>query len=145
MSKKKNKNDNKDEIPIDHQIESKNLQYTITLKDNEIESLKAENLKRKQNIIALQTETSNLKNVCSNKHLIEKKLQKSLVKNENQQKEINKLNNELLNTQNKSNEEKKELENFYMPKEEDYNISFDERKFLMNEWWTKHEQLLIDS
>ena len=116
MSKKKNKNDNKDEIPIDHQIESKNLQYTITLKDNEIESLKAENLKRKQNIIALQTETSNLKNLCSNKHLIEKKLQKSLVKNENQQKEINKLNNELLNIQNNFNEEKKELEKFYNAK-----------------------------
>lgn len=116
MSKKKNKNDNKDEIPIDHQTESKNLQYTILLKDNEIESLKAENLKRKQNIIALQTETSNLRNVCSNKHLIEKKLQKSLVKNENQQKEINKLNNELLNIQNKFNEEKKDLENFYNAK-----------------------------
>jgi len=116
MSKKKNKNDNKDEIPIDHQVESKNLQYTISLKDIEIENLKAENLKRKQNIIALLTETSNLKNVCSNKHLIEKKLQKSLVKNENQQKEINKLNNELLNIQNKFNEEKKELEKFYNAK-----------------------------
>jgi hypothetical protein len=116
MSKKKNKNDNKDQIPIDHQIESKNLQYTITLKDNEIESLKAENLKRKQNIIALQTETSNLKNVCSNKHIIEKKLQKSLIKNENQQREINKLNNELLNIQNKCDEDKKELENFYNAK-----------------------------
>ena len=116
MSKKKNKNDNKDEIPIDHQVESKNLQYTITLKDVEIENLKAENLKRKQNIIALQTETSNLKDVCSNKHLIEKKLQKSLVKNENQQKEINKLNNELSNIQNKFNEEKKELEKFYNAK-----------------------------
>lgn len=116
MSKKKSKNDKKDEIPIDHQVESKNLQYTISLKDIEIENLKEENLKRKQNIIALQTETSNLKNICHNKHLIEKKLQKSLVKNENQQKEINKLNNELLNIQDKSNEEKKELENFYNAK-----------------------------
>ena len=116
MSKKKSKNDKKDEIPIDHQVESKNLQYTISLKDIEIENLKEENLKRKQNIIALQTETSNLKNICYNKHLIEKKLQKSLVKNENQQKEINKLNNELLNIQDKSNEEKKELENFYNAK-----------------------------
>ena len=116
MSKKKSQNDKKDEIPIDHQVESKNLQYTISLKDIEIENLKEENLKRKQNIIALQTETSNLKNICYNKHLIEKKLQKSLVKNENQQKEINKLNNELLNIQDKSNEEKKELENFYNAK-----------------------------
>lgn len=39
----------------------------------------------------------------------------------------------------------KELENFYMPKEEDQNIPFDERKILMNEWWVKHEQLLIES
>ena len=39
----------------------------------------------------------------------------------------------------------KELENFYMPKEEDQSIPFDERKILMNEWWVNHEQLLIES
>jgi hypothetical protein len=39
----------------------------------------------------------------------------------------------------------KELEKFYIPKEEDYNIPIGERKILMNEWWVKHEQLLIDS
>jgi hypothetical protein len=39
----------------------------------------------------------------------------------------------------------KELENFYMPKEEDRSIPLEERKVLMNEWWVKHEQLLIES
>lgn len=39
----------------------------------------------------------------------------------------------------------KELENFYMPKEEDRSIPLEERKILMNEWWVKHEQLLIES
>ena len=39
----------------------------------------------------------------------------------------------------------KQLENFYMPQEEDQTIPFEKRKILMNEWWTKHEQLLIDS
>ena len=39
----------------------------------------------------------------------------------------------------------KELESFYMPKEEDQTIPFEKRKILMNEWRTKHEQLLIES
>ena len=39
----------------------------------------------------------------------------------------------------------KELENFYMPKEEDRSIPFEERKLLMRQWWVKHEQLLIES
>ncbi|MBO7505117.1 hypothetical protein J6T66_03040 [bacterium] len=39
----------------------------------------------------------------------------------------------------------KELEKFYMPKEEDRSIPFEERKNLMNERWVKHEQLLIES
>ena len=39
----------------------------------------------------------------------------------------------------------KELEKFYMPKEEDRTIPLEERKVLMNEWWVKHEQLLIES
>jgi len=39
----------------------------------------------------------------------------------------------------------KELENFYMSKEEDCTIPFEERKVLMNERWVKHEQLLIES
>lgn len=39
----------------------------------------------------------------------------------------------------------KELESFYMPKEEDQTIPFEKRKILMNEWRIKHEQLLIES
>ncbi len=39
----------------------------------------------------------------------------------------------------------KELESFYMPKEEDQTIPFEKRKKLMNEWRIKHEQLLIES
>ena len=39
----------------------------------------------------------------------------------------------------------KELEKFYMPKEEDRTIPFEERKILMHERRVKHEQLLIES
>ena len=48
MSKNKKKDENaKAEVPIDYQVESKNLQYTITLKDNEIDMLQKENIKKK--------------------------------------------------------------------------------------------------
>ena len=39
----------------------------------------------------------------------------------------------------------KELESFYLPKEEDSSIPYNERKILMNQRRTKHEQLLIES
>ena len=115
-NKKKNKGENNNEIPIDHQIESKNLQYTLSLKNSEIEMLKDENLKRKKNIVSLLEESSNLKKICSDRFILEKKLQKSMIKNENQEKTINKLNNDLINIQDKYEEEKKELEKLYMLK-----------------------------
>ena len=40
MSKQKKEKDNGQEIPIDFQVESKNLNYTIVLRENEIEMLK---------------------------------------------------------------------------------------------------------
>jgi hypothetical protein len=113
MSKNK-KGEAKQAVPIDHQIESKNLQYTLTLKNNEIEMLKEENSKRKNHIISLEKESTNLKNILSDRHILEKKLLKSLKKNENQDKEIKKLNNDISNIQDKCSTEKKELENFYM-------------------------------
>ena len=51
MSKNKKKDGNsKVDVPIDYQVESKNLQYTITLKDNEIDMLQKENVKKKEYI-----------------------------------------------------------------------------------------------
>ena len=43
MSKQKKEKDNGQEIPIDFQVESKNLNYTIVLRENEIEMLKKDN------------------------------------------------------------------------------------------------------
>ena len=52
MSKNKKKDANaKVDVPIDYQVESKNLQFTITLKDNEIDMLQKENQKKKEYII----------------------------------------------------------------------------------------------
>ena len=43
MSKQKKEKDTGQEIPIDFQVESKNLNYTIVLRENEIEMLKKDN------------------------------------------------------------------------------------------------------
>ena len=62
MSKNKKKDANaKGDVPVDFQVESKNLQYTITLKDQEIDLLQKENQHKKDYIIQLETEIQKLK------------------------------------------------------------------------------------
>ncbi len=62
MSKNKKKDANaKAEVPIDFQVESKNLQYTITLKDQEIDRLQLENEHKKAYILKLEEEIQKLK------------------------------------------------------------------------------------
>ena len=57
MSKNKKKDANaKADVPIDFQVESKNLQYTITLKDQEIDLLQKENQHKKEYINKLEEE-----------------------------------------------------------------------------------------
>ena len=56
MSKQKKEKDTGQEIPIDFQVESKNLNYTIVLRENEIEMLKKDNEEKGSTILALESE-----------------------------------------------------------------------------------------
>ena len=61
MSKNKKKDANaKADVPVDFQVESKNLQYTITLKDQEIDLLQKENQHKKDYITKLEQEIDEL-------------------------------------------------------------------------------------
>ena len=64
MSKQKKEKDTGQEIPIDFQVESKNLNYTIVLRENEIEMLKKDNEEKGSTILALESEVSNLRSAC---------------------------------------------------------------------------------
>ena len=62
MSKNKKKDANaKSDVPVDFQVESKNLQYTITLKDQEIDLLQKENQHKKEYITQLEQEIQQLR------------------------------------------------------------------------------------
>ena len=111
MSKNKKKNNNaKADVPIDYQVESKNLQYTITLKDNEIGMLQKENNKKKEYIIELEKEIQKLRKDYVNAYELENTIKSNHKKIEQQEKEIENLNNQLKEQKKKNDEEKKQIE-----------------------------------
>ena len=114
MSKNKKKDPNaKGEVPIDYQVESKNLQYTITLKDNEIDRLQKENVKRKEYILELENEIQKLKKDYIKAYELENKIKDNHKKIEQQEKEIENLNNQIRDQNRKNDEEKKQIEQNY--------------------------------
>ena len=113
MSKKKEKEQNNLEPPIDYQVELKNLQYTIVLKDNEITSLKEQNDKRGNIIKKLENDYNALKKVCANNYELEKEIGKLRHNGELLQKEIEKLNQDILIQKRKYLEEKEQMEKLY--------------------------------
>ena len=116
MSKKKEKEQTNQEPPIDYQIELKNLQYTITLKDNEIISLKEQNDKRGDYIKKLENDYYALKKVCANNYELEKEIGRLRHNGELLQKEIENLNREILNQKRKFLEEKEQMEKLHNAK-----------------------------
>ena len=116
MSKKKDKDSNNQEPPIDFQIELKNLQYTITLKDNEITSLKEQNDKRGNYIKNLENDYYALKKVCANNYELEKEIGRLRHNGELLQKDIENLNREMLNQKRKFLEEKEQMEKLHNAK-----------------------------
>ena len=111
MSKNKKKDANaKADVPIDYQVESKNLQYTITLKDNEIGMLQKENNKKKEYIIELEKEIQKLRKDYVNAYELENTIKSNHKKIEQQEKEIENLNNQLKEQKKKNDEEKKQIE-----------------------------------
>ena len=112
MSKKKEKIKSND-APIDYQLATKNLQYTIVIKDTDIERLKEECKDKKEYIIQLEDEVTNLRKNAVNAFELEKQLRKVLAKNERLEKEVDNFNNRLLEQRKKFDEEKKLLESTY--------------------------------
>ena len=111
MSKNKKKDANaKAEVPIDFQVESKNLQYTITLKDQEIDRLQLENEHKKSYIIKLEEEIQKLKKDYIKAYELENTIKKNHNKIEKQEKEIENLHNQMDVQKKKNDEEKKQLE-----------------------------------
>jgi len=114
MSKNKKKDANaKGEVPIDYQVESKNLQYTITLKDMEIDDLLKENVKKKQYITNLEEEIKKLKKDYVHAYELENIIKGNKQKIEQQDKEIENLNNKINDIKKKNEEEKKQIEANY--------------------------------
>ena len=111
MSKNKKKDANaKTDVPIDYQVESKNLQYTITLKDNEIDMLQKENEKKKQYITELEKELQKLKKDYIKAYELENTIKTNHKKIEQQEKEIENLHNQMEVQKKKNEEEKKQIE-----------------------------------
>ena len=94
-------------------LDTKNLQYTISLRENEIEVLKADIQNKKTYILNLEGEISNLRNGCLNNYKIEKELKLYKLKTDNLEKEIDKLNNDIINQQRKFDEEKRNIEKLH--------------------------------
>ena len=112
MSKKKNK-EKKDAAPLDYQLATKNLQYTIVIKDTDIDRLKTDNNTKSNYILSLENEISTLRANAVNAFELENKLKKILKRNEILQKESDNFNNRLIEERKKFEEEKKRMENTY--------------------------------
>ena len=112
MSKQKDNSTNQ-EIPIDYQVEIKNIQYTMVLRDKEIGALKEQLAKNGTYIKKLESEIFDLKRQCSYNHDLDKKVGKLRHSNEILQKEIEKLNQEILIQRKKYLEEKEQIEKSY--------------------------------
>ena len=111
MSKNKKKDANaKGDAPVDFQVESKNLQYTITLKDQEIDLLQKENQHKKDYIIQLETEIQKLKKDYIKAYELENTIKKDHKTIEKQKNEIDNLHNQMEAQKRKSDEEKRQIE-----------------------------------
>ena len=120
MNKKKEKEKEKESTneapPIDYLIENKNLQYTITLKDKEILSLKEQNDKRGDIIKKLEKDYFELKKVCVNNYELEKEIGRLRHSKELLTKDVENLQKEIIIQKTKFLEEKNEMEKLYNSK-----------------------------
>jgi len=114
--KEKEKESNNEAPPIDYLIENKNLQYTITLKDKEILSLKEQNDKRGNLIKKLENDYFELKKVCVNNYELEKEIGRLRHSKELLTKDIENLQKEIIIQKTKFLEEKNEMEKLYNSK-----------------------------
>ena len=140
MSKQKKDKEKGDEIPIDFQVESKNLNYTIALRENEIQMLKRDNEEKGNAILTLESELANLRSACFASFKSEKELKVYKTKYEQMEKEVQRLTDELNNQQKKFDQEKKEIQ-------EAHNSEVNRLKLINESYHQKIEmvnQLVID-
>ena len=131
MSKKRENSTNQ-EIPIDYQIEIKNMQYTIVLRDKEIGGLKEQIVKNGTYIKKLESDIFDLKKQCSYNHDLDKKLGKLRHNNELLQKDIQQLNQDILTQKKKYLEEKEQIE-------KTYNLKINQMQTTINNYTQKLE------
>ena len=112
MSRNK-ENSTAQEIPIDYQVEIKNMNYTILLRENEIADLKKELIKNTTYMKKLEGEVFDLKKQCANNFELDKKIGKLRHSNDLLQKEIEKLNQDILNQKKAFLEEKAQAEKLF--------------------------------
>ena len=139
MSKKKDKQ-NSNEPPIDYQIESKNLQYTITLRELEIEDLKKDNQNKANYLSNLEDDIKDLRNACINQYKLDKELKEYKAKCDHLEREVEKLNEDIINNHKKFEEEKRQIEN-------NFNNQINQLKLTIDAYSQKVEmanQLIID-
>ena len=112
MSKKK-ENLTSQEIPLDYQVEIKNMNYTILLKENEIADLKNVLVKNSNYMKKLESEIFDLKKQCANNYELDKKIGKLRHNNDILQKENEKLKQDILNQKKAYLEEKAQSEKLF--------------------------------
>ena len=126
MSKKeKEKEATTQEIPIDYQIEIKNMQYTIVLRDKDIASMKEQLGKNVVYMKKLEGDIFELKKQVAYYYDIEKKLGKERHSNDLLKKEIENLNQEILNQKRKYLEEKAQTEKLFNARINQMQITID--------------------
>ena len=101
------------EMPFDYQIEMKNMQYTIVLRDKDIASLKEQLGKSGTYIQKLEGDIFELKKQIAYYYNIEKKLAEERHSNDLLKKDIENLKEEILNQKKTYLEEKTQSEKLY--------------------------------
>ena len=146
MSKNKKKDANaKADVPVDFQVESKNLQYTITLKDQEIDLLQKENQHKKDYITKLEQEIDKLKKDYIKAYELENTIKTNHKKIEKQEKEIENLHNQMEVQKRKSEEEKKQIEQNYQDEIQQLNVIIESSKQkveMANQLTTENQELI---
>ena len=110
---KKEKESTVQEMPFDYQIEMKNMQYTIVLRDKDIASLKEQLGKSGTYIQKLEGDIFELKKQIAYYYNIEKKLAEERHSNDLLKKDIENLKEEILNQKKTYLEEKTQSEKLY--------------------------------
>ena len=146
MSKNKKKDANaKGDVPIDYQVESKNLQYTITLKDQEIDLLQKENQHKKDYINQLEAEIEKLRKDYVKAYELENTIKKDHKKIEKQEKEIENLHNQMEVQKRKNEEEKRQLEQNFQDEIQQLKVVIESSKQkveMANQLTTENQELL---